>query len=84
MGNQLSSLPKDVDSFLMDMAQTQEGFDYTDIIDFAAVATSQQIQELRLAASDLADLDFEIDEDPEALNIFQGIVNLVKGEKAHA
>jgi hypothetical protein len=79
MGNQVSSLPRDVDSLLEDIAQMFGGIDYSDIIDFSNTATTEQINQIRINADELAQFDFDM-EDDEAVIYFDNIVNIVKGE----
>lgn len=83
MGNSLTSLPADVDSFLEDLAQMievkEDSINYTDIFNFAERADEKDIRKMRNQMADLADLDFDFD-DPEAIAIVINIFQDVKGE----
>jgi tetrahydromethanopterin S-methyltransferase subunit B len=86
MGNKITNLPADVDSFLMNIAQMVEldgeYIDFGDIQKFAEKATTVDITEIREKMAELADLvdiDFEDPEDPEAEDILTTILNNVKG-----
>lgn len=82
MGNKMTNLPADVDSFLMDIAQMVElegeSIDFGDIHKFAEKASSGDIKTLREKMAELADLDFDF-EDPDAEDILTNILNNVKG-----
>jgi len=84
MGNSLSSLPADVDSFLMDIAQCLDyegvGLDYTKISDFAAEATSSDVSEIRENMALIADYDFDIGE-KDVRMAYKDIIYKVRGEE---
>lgn len=81
MGNRLTNLPEDVDTFLESIAQMieveEDSIDFNDIHKFAARATDKDIRKMRNNMADLADLDFDF-EDPEAVAISLQIINEVK------
>jgi len=80
--NKMTSLPSDVDTLLMDIAQmfeTQPSIDYADIMKFAERADNDSIQSIRAHLEDAAEFDFDITEDEVQLS-FDAVASLVKGE----
>ena len=84
MGNKITNLPTDVDSFLMDIAQCLDfegvGLDYTIISDFAAGATSSDVSEIRENMTLIADYDFDIGE-KDVRMAYKDIIYKVRGEE---
>ena len=89
MGNPLTShLPKDIDTFLQDVAQSVEidgkELDYTDIFEFAPKCSNKDIAEIRSLMNRIYDEDIDI-LDPETEDekfVILRILNIVKGEKS--
>jgi hypothetical protein len=80
MGNKMTSLPSDVDSFLMDLAQMYEGLeslDYSDIQTFANHATASDVNDIRELMYEASELDFDLEE-PEVEEIYNTIISHIK------
>ena len=75
-------IPSDVCSVLMDLAQAHSGkfeMDYNDIMDWGDKATKDDIIVVRGLIADLADLDFQFEDDEDASDIADNIINTIKG-----
>jgi hypothetical protein len=83
MGNKMTDLPTDVDSFLMDIAQMLEcdgaSLDFSNIHSFAETATSGDVAEIRENMNIMADYDFDISEH-EVEVAYKNIVYKIKGD----
>jgi hypothetical protein len=75
-------IPSDICSVLMDLAQAHSGkfeMDYSDIMSWSDKATKDDIVFVRGLIADLADLDFQFEDDEDASDIADNIINTIKG-----